>query len=60
MVDIEQIIRYEAGEITEEEVVELFQNLIDTGIVWTLQGNYGRMAKFLLDEGLCHSKKELN
>ena len=52
---IDRIIAYESGQLTEEEVVELFQDLIDSGMAWTLQGSYGRMAKALIDAGLCQS-----
>lgn len=50
-----RIIAYECGELTQEEVVELFQDLIDNGMAWTLQGSYGRAAKALIDAGLCTS-----
>jgi hypothetical protein len=48
-----QIIAYEQGELEEEEIVELFQYLIDTGLAWRLQGSYGRRAVELIDAGLC-------
>lgn len=38
---------------TEEEQLEAWQWLIDTGIVWTLQGTYGRFAADLIEEGVC-------
>lgn len=38
---------------TEDEVIEAFQHLIDTGVVWTLQGFYGRTAHRLIELGLC-------
>ena len=47
------IITYEQGDATDEEIVVGFQELIDTGLVWKLQGNYGRMATRLIDEGYC-------
>lgn len=37
----------------QEEELEAWQYLIDTGMAWKLQGWYGRTAKRLIDEGLC-------
>jgi hypothetical protein len=45
------IIAYENGEMDEEEVISLFQELVDTGMAWALQGHYGRTAQALLDAG---------
>ena len=48
------IMALEQGEITDVDVLaECMQVMIDTGIVWQLQGSYGRMAKDLIDAGLC-------
>ena len=55
---VDSIIAYESGELDEEEVVELFQSLIDNGRAWTLQGSYGRTAQDLIEHGLCHAKGE--
>jgi hypothetical protein len=52
--DVSQIIAYESGELDEDEVVALFQHLIDTGVVWSLQGSYGRMAAALIEVDLCY------
>ncbi len=51
---VDQIIRYESGEMENEEIISFFQTLIDNGMAWTLQGSYGRMAKALIDAGYCH------
>jgi hypothetical protein len=50
---VDQIIRYESGEMSEEETVDFFQELIDTGLAWKLQGSYGRMAQALIAAGYC-------
>ena len=50
---IGQIMDYEAGEMSQEEVLDLFQTLINSGLCWSLQGSYGRTARQLIDAGLC-------
>jgi hypothetical protein len=48
-----KIIKYENGNMTNEETIKFFQELIDSGMAWKLQGHYGRTAVHLLEEGLC-------
>lgn len=48
----DDIIRYENGEMEEEEVPEFFRNLIHSGIIYSLQGHYHRTATYLIDNGL--------
>lgn len=48
-----QIIAFEDNELNSEEIVELFQHLIDTGLAWELQGSYGRTAVGLIELGHC-------
>lgn len=52
---LDQIIRYENGEMDEDELISFFQRLVDTGLAWKLQGHYGRTAKRLIDAGLVES-----
>lgn len=54
------IIAFEQGDLGEEEVIELFQHLIDTGLAWSLQGSYGRAAHSLISQGYCHRPGEQN
>lgn len=54
---LEQIIRYECGELDNDEIVDLFQELLDTGMCWELQGHYGRTAVALIEEGLIVEKE---
>lgn len=49
--DIDLMIRYESGEASDEETLELFSDLIKNGQAWTLQGHYGRTAKALIEGG---------
>ena len=46
------IIEYESGQLGEDEVISLFQRLLDSGLCWQLQGSYGRMAVALIEAGL--------
>ena len=41
-------------EVDEEIYIEAWQSLIDSGVVWQLQGSYGRGAMALIDAGKCH------
>lgn len=38
---------------SDEEQLEAWQYLIDTGLCWRLQGWYGRTAQALIDNGVC-------
>lgn len=48
---VDQIIAFEQRELDENQIVELFAHLVQTGRAWTLQGAYGRMAKALMNQG---------
>jgi hypothetical protein len=50
---LDKIMAYEDGEMDEEDAIDFFQELIDNGMAWTLQGHYGRTAKALIERGLC-------
>jgi hypothetical protein len=51
--EVSFIMAYEGGTLANDEIVAGFQTLIDSGVVWQLQGSYGRMAQSLIDNGLC-------
>lgn len=38
---------------SEEQVIEAWQHLINTGLAWQLQGWFGRQAQSLIDAGIC-------
>jgi len=37
---------------SEDQVIEAWQHLVDTGLVWKLQGWFGRTAQHLINEGV--------
>lgn len=37
----------------EELAITAWQMLIDTGVVWQLQGAFGRQAAAMIEEGVC-------
>jgi hypothetical protein len=39
-------------EADDEETLDAYQYLVDTGIIWKLQGSFGRVAQHLIDAGL--------
>jgi len=48
---INYIIQYETDGLSDADTLRLFSYLIKTGQAWTLQGHYGRTAKFMIDNG---------
>ena len=46
------MIAEDVEESTEEQWLEAWQYLVNTGVVWRLQGWFGRMAQNLIDEGM--------
>ena len=45
-------------DVSEEQYIEAFQSLIDSGVVWQLQGWYGRTARGLIDGGYCTTRNQ--
>jgi len=50
---VDAIIEFESGQLTDEETIELFQELISSGKISALQGSYQRMAAALIEDGYC-------
>jgi hypothetical protein len=49
---VDSIIAFESGELNDMQTLELFAALIKSGTAWSLQGSYGRIAKYLINGGL--------
>ena len=45
---------------TQEELIQAWQMLVDTGMAWKLQGWFGRTARDLIEEGLINSPGDCN
>ena len=40
----------------ENTLIKAWQHLINTGLVWRLQGHFGRHAHYLIKAGICQKK----
>lgn len=49
---VDKFVRFENDEMEDDETIDFFQYLVDTGMVWRLQGSYGRMAQYLIEIGV--------
>jgi len=54
---VDKIIDYEAGLMTDEEVVRLFQELYDDDVWKTLRGHYTQVMTSLINEGRVQVKE---
>ena len=48
---VNALMEFEAGELSDEDTLEFFAHLIQSGLAWNLQGSYGRMAAAFMDAG---------
>lgn len=55
---VDRIMDYEQGNLDQEEMVEFFQELVDEGLAWRLQGHYGRTATRLIEAGLVQPRRK--
>jgi hypothetical protein len=49
---LDMLMAYEDGTLDRDLIPVLFQNLIDSGLIFSLQGNYIGVAKDLVAAGL--------
>lgn len=42
------------------QIIEAWQCLIDSAVVWNLQGSYGRTAESLIERGICNAPEWAN
>lgn len=49
---LDKIMDFENGEMEDHQIIDFFQELVDTGLAWKLQGMYGRTANDLIQQGL--------
>ena len=47
----------EGENASDKEIIIAYQYLIDTGMIWSLQGWYGRTATSLIEQGVCEKAK---
>lgn len=48
---VDSIIAYECGELNNAETLNLFSELVKSGMAWKLQGCYGGTASRLIEAG---------
>jgi hypothetical protein len=48
---VDRIMDYEIGGLSDDATIDLFADLVKSGMAWSLQGHYGRIATFLIKEG---------
>jgi len=54
---LDQMVAWEDGTLSKEDTIKLFQDLVDSGDAWVLQGCYGRQAQKMINAGLIKTKK---
>lgn len=54
---MDKIMAYEDGQMDYEQEVAFFQELLASGMVWHLQGSYGRRAWDLMQSGAIEDGK---
>lgn len=52
------LLRYEEDRLDYDEVIRLFQGLIDCGLAWKLPADYAKTAWRMIQEGVCSPRWE--
>jgi hypothetical protein len=53
---VDNLIKFDNGDMTDEEIISFMQELIDTEVIGSLEGRYGRAAMSLIRAGRCWKK----
>jgi hypothetical protein len=48
---VDQIIKYESGEMERTETIAFFKEIYKSGLVFKLQGHYQRMLEYFINSG---------
>lgn len=51
MDQLDKMMAWENGELSDQDTLQLFSELIKNGQAWSLQGCYGRFAMQLIEAG---------
>lgn len=54
-----RMMAFENGELTNDEALQLFSELVKTGMAWELQGAYERTAYDLIGRGILAEDGEI-
>jgi len=57
---IQAIISYESGEMSQDETIQFFAELVMTGFINAMQGHYQRTAQDLIEQGIISEDGEVN
>lgn len=58
-VDIQDIMAWENGELSEIDEIKMFSSLVKSGMAWQLQGMYGRNAMAMIQNGILSKTGEI-
>lgn len=54
------VVAYEAGELDEDETIAGFQEMVNNGHAWQLQGHYGRQAAAMIEAGMIEDPRGMH